>query len=107
MVNHGHNNCQLQHSPNTMPIDSSTGELAVSIALDVEEENEESDNYATDDTIIRPQPFNNNPEEIEFPPKCFTNAEQKVTSSDNDMEEDDYVTEIKQNPTPHHVNIQL
>ena len=95
MVDHGHNNCQLQHSPDTVPINSSTEELVVSIPLDVEEENEECDNYATDDTVIQPQPFNNNPEEIEFPPEYFTNAEQNVTSSDNDMEKDDYVIETE------------
>ena len=78
-------------------------ELLVSIPLDVEEENEESVNYTTDDTIIQPQPFNNNPEEIEFPLEYFTNAEQNVTTSDNDTEEDDYVIETEKNPTPHHV----
>ena len=84
-IYHSHDNCQVQHSPDTVPIDSSTKELVVSIPLDVEEENEESVNYATDDTIIQPQPFNDNPEEIEFPPEYSMNAEQNVTSSDNDM----------------------
>ena len=100
-INHNHDNCQIQHLPDTVLIDSSMEELVISIPLDVEEENEKSVNYATDDTIIQPQPFNDNPEEIEFPLEYFTNAEQNVTSSDNDTEQDDYVIETEQNPTPH------
>ena len=60
-----------------MPTDRTREELVISIPLDVEEGNEES---ATYDTIIQPQPFNDNPEEIDFPLEYFTNPEQNVTS---------------------------
>ena len=75
-------------------------ELVVSISLDVEEENEES---TTDDAIIQPQSLNNNPEEIDFSLEYFTTPEQNIISSDDDMEQDDYVIETGQNPTPHYV----
>ena len=76
-INHSHDNCQVQHSPHTMPTDRTREELVISIPLDVEEDNEES---ATYDTIIQPQSFNDNPEEIDFPLEYFTNPEQNVTS---------------------------
>ena len=90
-VNHNHDNCQLQNSPHTVPTDTTTEEFVFSIPIQFEVESEETENYSNYSTVLQPQTSNKTPEQIEFPPEYFTNREDDQTSSDNEMEEYDYI----------------
>ena len=102
-VDHSHDTCQLQHSPDTVQTDATTEELLATIPIHFEFENPENEDTAIDSNNVilqQPETVNQNPEEIEFFPEYFGNGQDNVTSSNNDKEEDDYIIETENNQTP-------
>ena len=93
-VNHSYDNCQLQHSPDTVQTGTATEELVVSVPIHFKVENPENEETTIDSnnlSILQPQSVNQNPEEIEFPPEYFGNGQDDVSSSNNDNQEDHYI----------------
>ena len=103
-IDHSYDNCQLQHSPDTVQTDTAAEELVITIPIRFEFENPENEDIAIDsNNLILQQPpetVNQNPEEIEFLPEYFCNGQENATSSDNDNEDGDYIIETENNQSP-------
>ena len=109
-IDHSDDNCQLQHSPDTVQTDTAAEELVTTIPIHFEFENPENEDIAIDSNNLilqQPETVHQNPEEIEFPPEYFGNGQENATSSDNDNEEDDYIIETENNQTPDAIQYQI
>ena len=101
---HDHDNCQNGNLPDTVPNSTTTQELVVSIPIDFEVQNEYNEDMANVSTFLEDGTLNNPPDEIEFPPEYFTNAENDPTSSDHKPDQYDYIieteTDVNEIPPP-------
>ena len=100
-VDVGHDNFQLEHLQDTVPMQISPQEFVMTIPLDIIPQNpeneQEQEQESTLQTDILPQNVNNNREVIQFPPEYFTNLEGNISSSDIETEENNYVIEMEDN----------
>ena len=105
-LGHNHDNCQVENSPDTVHTDTTPQELVVSIPIDFEVQNEDTDMECNDFSFLNLQTLNQTPEEIPFPPEYFTNEQNDQTSSDNETEteQNDYIIQTETNET--HVPVQ-
>ena len=102
-IHHNHDNCQLQHSPDTVQTDTAAEELFVTIPIHFKIENPENEDIAIDSNNLilqQPETVHQNPEEIKFPPEYFGNGQENGTSSYNDNEQDHDIIETENNQTP-------
>ena len=98
-IDHNHDNCQVENSPDTVHTDTTPQELVVSIPIDFEVQNEDTDMECNDFSFLNLQTLNQTPEEILFPPGYFTNEQNDQTSSDNETETEqyDYIIQTERN----------